>query len=1209
MRLMQYVIVTQMVALIGCSTLLPVGSVVSAPPEQDSPPHRVLVFSKTAGFRHASIPTGVEALKKLGEQNGFTVEATEDSSAFTDANLARFSTVVFLSTTGDILNDDQQAAFERYIRSGGGFLGIHAAADTEYDWPWYGRLVGAYFKTHPAIQDATVVVADRVHPSTKHLPMRWQRRDEWYEYRTNPRGKVHVLATLDESTYEGGGMGHDHPIAWCHEFDGGRAFYTGGGHTNESFAEPAFLQHLLGGILWTAGIEEADAGATLDRNFAKVVLDDFVTDPMEIAVTPDGRVIFVERGGAVKIWKPDTRSTVTAGFLAVFTAIEDGLLGVTLDPSFSDTGWFYVYYSPAGDEAKNILSRLTLVDDGFDLSSEIVMLEVVTQREECCHSGGSLTFDADGNLYLSTGDNTSPFASDGYSPIDERDGRAPFDAQKSSANTHDLRGKLLRITPQPDGSYTIPSGNLFAPNGLQGQPEIYAMGCRNPFRISVDPATGFVYWGEIGPDAGDPKANRGPAGHDEFNQAREPGNFGWPYFVGNNKPYYDYDFQAKEPGPAFDPSLPINDSPNNTGWQVLPPAQPAWMFYPYGDSAEFPEFGTGGRCAMAGPVYHYDPKLLSDRKLPAYYDNTLFIYEWARDWIMEVKLDENGDVLKINPFAADVELTRPMDMELGPDGCLYVIEWGTGFGGGNPDARIVRIEYHRWGDRLPIADATADPTSGSVPLRVQFTGDKSSSCADGELRFAWDFDGDRIVDSRTPNPTHSYNQRGNYNAQLVVADRSGLTSTANIPISVGNTRPSVAIDWPPNGGFVEFGEWIEYRVSVADVEESQINPDEVLVQPFLGHDTHAHPLQQYHGLDGAIQTLRNDGHGPLADLFTVLAATYCDHGGPGVAPLTASAQVILQPKRKQAEYVIARQGVRIEKADDSQGGGQAVVFTRDGDFVSYRPVNFHEIDSITARVAAGTDGGTLQFCLDSPAGPVIGQIPVEPSGRIALETGAHPFRVEFFQRGGGAGLIVHIKGGGLTKQVIDASMYSHAMSGTADAARGDLRPAWHLANPHLGIDASYFELDDPTVLPDFRSLTAFDAEVVDAINYQSTNNEFAGSGRRDHLGAVFEGYITVPKSDFYTFYLESDDGSKFYLGDDLIVDNDGLHVMQEKSTGLKWADVTIPICDPGATHELFVIYRAADEDASPLKLNWLEFHGQGVATGHEGQPRESVHDR
>ena len=262
---MQYSIVAQMVALMGCSTSFPVGSADTAPPDHGSPPHHMLVFSKTAGFRHASIPTGVEALKKLGEQNGFTVEVTEDSNAFTDANLARFSAVVFLSTTGDILNDDQQAAFERYIRSGGGFLGIHAAADTEYDWPWYGRLVGAYFKTHPAIQDATVVVVDRVHPSTKHLPMRWQRRDEWYGYRTSPRGKVHILATLDERTYEGGGMGDDHPIAWCHEFDGGRALYTGGGHTNESFAEPAFLQHLLGGILWTAGIEKADAGATLDR--------------------------------------------------------------------------------------------------------------------------------------------------------------------------------------------------------------------------------------------------------------------------------------------------------------------------------------------------------------------------------------------------------------------------------------------------------------------------------------------------------------------------------------------------------------------------------------------------------------------------------------------------------------------------------------------------------------------------------------------------------------------------------------------------------------------------------------------------------------------------------------------------------------------------------------------------------------------------------
>ena len=214
---------------------------------------KVLVFSKTEGFRHSSIPAGIAAIEQLGTDNNFIVEATEDASVFTFEQLQQYEAIIFLSTTGDVLNRNQQDAFERYIRSGGGFVGIHAASDTEYNWPWYGQLVGAYFDSHPAIQTATIEVADRIHPSTKHLPEYWERTDEWYNYTKNPRGQVHVLATLDESTYSGGTMGYLHPIAWMHEFDGGRSWYTGGGHTEESYSEPAFLEHILGGIMYASG--------------------------------------------------------------------------------------------------------------------------------------------------------------------------------------------------------------------------------------------------------------------------------------------------------------------------------------------------------------------------------------------------------------------------------------------------------------------------------------------------------------------------------------------------------------------------------------------------------------------------------------------------------------------------------------------------------------------------------------------------------------------------------------------------------------------------------------------------------------------------------------------------------------------------------------------------------------------------------------------
>ncbi|MEW1902663.1 ThuA domain-containing protein [Streptomyces sp. NPDC086147] len=225
------------------------------------PAYKVLVFSKTAGFRHSSITPGIAALRDLGTANNFTVDATEDAQAFTAGNLGRYKAVVFLSTTGDVLNAGQQTAFEQYVRGGGGYVGIHAAADTEYDWPFYEGLAGALFHSHPAVQSATVKVEDRAHDATAHLGATWQRTDEWYNYRTNPRATARVLASLDESSYSGGNMSGDHPIAWCKGYEGGRAFYTGGGHTDESYADAAFRRHLLGGIRWAAGMTEADCRA------------------------------------------------------------------------------------------------------------------------------------------------------------------------------------------------------------------------------------------------------------------------------------------------------------------------------------------------------------------------------------------------------------------------------------------------------------------------------------------------------------------------------------------------------------------------------------------------------------------------------------------------------------------------------------------------------------------------------------------------------------------------------------------------------------------------------------------------------------------------------------------------------------------------------------------------------------------------------------
>lgn len=213
---------------------------------------KILVFSKTAGFRHSSIPDGKRAILEIARQNGFIADTTENAVYFTDDSLKKYAAVVFLNTTGDILNDEQQAAFERYIHAGGGYAGVHAASDTEYGWPWYGKLVGAYFIKHPEQQEAILHVTDRTHISTKHLPAEWKRKDEWYNFKDiNP--DIHVLITIDEKSYQGGSNGDNHPMAWYHSFDGGRAWYTALGHTEASYTDPNFLKHLEGGILYAMG--------------------------------------------------------------------------------------------------------------------------------------------------------------------------------------------------------------------------------------------------------------------------------------------------------------------------------------------------------------------------------------------------------------------------------------------------------------------------------------------------------------------------------------------------------------------------------------------------------------------------------------------------------------------------------------------------------------------------------------------------------------------------------------------------------------------------------------------------------------------------------------------------------------------------------------------------------------------------------------------
>ncbi|MFD0598539.1 PQQ-dependent sugar dehydrogenase [Catellatospora coxensis] len=597
---------------------------------------------------------------------------------------------------------------------------------------------------------------------------------------------------------------------------------------------------------------------------------------MELDVAADGRVFYIERDGRVQIIKPSTGTTVTALTLPVFTGNEDGLLGMRLDPGFASNGFVYLYYSPTTGTARNQLSRFTVSGDTISTATEKVLLQVNTQRNTCCHAGGSMTFDAAGNLYLATGDNTNPFESNGFAPLDERAGRSDFDSQKSSGNTNDLRGKVLRIRPQADGTYTVPSGNLFAPGTALTRPEIYAMGFRNPFRIGTDPATNTLYVADYGPDAGATDPNRGPEGTVEWNIVGQAGNYGWPYCIGANYAYNDYTFPSGPSGAKHNCAAPVNNSPNNTGLTNLPPAQPATVDYDYGGNPLFPEIGGGG-APMGGPVYRYNAASTSDRKWPQYFDGKAIFGEWNQNKLYTMQVTANGrSLVDINQLFGSMSFLRPMDLEFGPDGAMYLIEWGTGFGGNNADSGVYRIDYIA-GDQNPIAVAAGNPTSGGVPLTVQFSSAGSRDPAGQPITYAWTF-GDGGT-STAANPSHTYTAAGNYNAQLTVRDPGGRTAVANVPITVGNTAPTVTLTAPADGGFFAWGDQVRFTVTVTDPEDGTIDCSRVNVQYYLGHDAHAHPLQGYTGCTGVIQTSMGTGHGDDADIFAVIEAGYTDLGG------------------------------------------------------------------------------------------------------------------------------------------------------------------------------------------------------------------------------------------------------------------------------------------------------------------------------------------
>lgn len=726
----------------------------------------ILIVADTAILNSSEYQSLLQKIK-LGEGTSqMNILTSSDPADIVEDSLESVSAILIWGMDVSGLSVRPMADLERYIQMGGGFVAIDCRMGKPLSWPFWEEIN----HTRESAQTIATPVADVVgQQESSSTPTPWN------------------IQLFDNAS----------SIDW-----------------------PAVLNQAIGNNIFSPALATSQR-APEDSRFTIKVLDSVMIEPMELTVLPDNRVLFIERRGKMKLFLPETGKTKVLHEFDVCTSgnYEDGLLGLTVDPNFQENHYIYLYYSPGSEcEKAQYLSRFTMIGDSLNLLSEKVVIQVPVQRKSCCHSGGSLNWDAQGNLYLSTGDNTSSKESDGYSPLDERPGRGPYDSQKSSGNTNDLRGKILRITPNIYGGYDIPEGNLFPPGDSLRRPEIYVMGARNPFRIAIDQKTGYVYWGDVGPDVGAP-GKYGPESYDEWNQARSPGYYGWPYFVGNNLAYRSRDFDVDTVGDFYDAAIPVNMSPNNTGAIELPPARPAYIWYPKGPSENFPQLGVGSNSAMAGPIYYSD--LFPDSstvKFPEYFDGKWFIYEWARSWIQVVTFDEEGDLARIEPFLPEWEISKPIDMEFGPDGAMYLLEYGANYFADNPDARLVRIEYAA-DNREPIAMAAANKSAGAVALEVDFTSAGSFDYDEGDsLSFSWSFgDGETATG---PTVNHTFDSTGIYTVTLTVRDTSGATGTDELKVAVGNAIPDVQIAWQGNRSFL-LNSGISYAATVVDPEDQQ----------------------------------------------------------------------------------------------------------------------------------------------------------------------------------------------------------------------------------------------------------------------------------------------------------------------------------------------------------------------------------------------------
>ncbi|HWM04845.1 MAG TPA: ThuA domain-containing protein [Actinophytocola sp.] len=716
----------------------------------------------------------------------------------------------------------------------------------------------------PTPQEAVVNILDRQHPANAGLPLNITRTDKWRNWAPNPVGTVHTVAQVEERHYDPGpgANGAFHPISWCRDYEGGRSFYTGMGGTDASYGEGPFRGHLLGALKWTTGMVRADCQATIASNYKIERLTeenqpdqlDQIGEPHGMTIGPDGKVFYVGKAacptgpvvdwedpnvglgcGTIHQWDPVAKEAKLLTTLEVMgnrgsgdelVKNEEGLLGIVLDPAFTENGWFYVYWMPheSIDRERRVGER-TISRFTYDLAAETVdqatrkdLMAWEVQIHSCCHAGGGMAFDAAGNLYVGSGDNNSSQGSSGYSGnnwTEEYAGLSFQDARRTAGNTNDLGGKILRIHPEPDGTYTVPEGNLFPEANDPGdktRPEIYVMGVRNIARLAIDPEHDWLTAGWVGPDASSPSPDLGPAKYETATIITEAGNHGWPYCMGNRQPYRDRsNADAEVLTGWYDCDHPLNTSPRNTGLVELPPIKDNMIWYaPDGGGPVFPKrpgssiptydaddatytqpyLRGGGQAIMSGPTYHHD-RVDTDSGVawPKYWDDKWFIGDQSNSQNrVAVTVDPAGVPTHTPPAFAETlrqiipsgsgsdRLQSWMDAKFGPDGALYMLDYAGGFFSLDPNQKMIRVAYQ--GGAPTPAPAASSVAVQNKPLTYQFNGQQA-----GGVAWDWDF-GDGKT-STEANPRHTYSRVGPFTAKLTVTYADGETVTTRTTVNVG----------------------------------------------------------------------------------------------------------------------------------------------------------------------------------------------------------------------------------------------------------------------------------------------------------------------------------------------------------------------------------------------------------------------------------------